>query len=65
VEHGTTTQFAALSAKSSEMITRFHHRHRSAQFQEFLDVIEAHVAKHLEVHIYGNHRTTLARKWFV
>src|SRR4029450_8845336 len=35
--HGTTTLFAALNAKSSEVITQFHQRHRAAQFREFLD----------------------------
>ena len=34
--HGTTTLFAALNAKTSEVITQFHQRHRSAQFREFL-----------------------------
>ena len=37
--HGTTTLFAALNAKTSEVITQFHQRHRSAQFREFLDFI--------------------------
>src|SRR6201997_1466087 len=41
--HGTTTLFAALNAKTSEVITQFHQRHRSAQFREFLDLIEAQV----------------------
>ena len=37
--------FAALNAKTSEVITQFHHRHRSAQFREFLDLIEAQVPR--------------------
>jgi transposase len=41
--HGTTTLFAALNAKTSEVITQFHQRHRAAQFREFLDLIEAQV----------------------
>ena len=41
--HGTTTLFAALNAKTSEVITQFHQRHRSAQFREFLDLIETRV----------------------
>ena len=41
--HGTTTLFAALNAKTSEVITQFHQRHRSAQFREFLDLIDARV----------------------
>ena len=51
--HGTTSLFAALNAKTSEVITQFHQRHRSAQFSEFLDLIEAQVPRRLDVH---NHR---------
>ena len=66
--HGTTTLFAALNAKTSEVITQFHQRHRSAQFREFLDLIEAHVPRRLDVHIimdnYSTHKTALIRNWF-
>jgi hypothetical protein len=37
--------FAAPNAQTSEVITRFHQRHRSAQFREFLDLIEAQVLR--------------------
>ena len=66
--HGTTTLFAALNAKTSEVITQFHQRHRSAQFREFLDLIETHVPRGLDVHIimdnYSTHKTALIRNWF-
>src|SRR3989454_6394832 len=66
--HGTTTLFAALNAKTSEVITQFHQRHRSAQFREFLDLIDAHVPRRLDVHIimdnYSAHKTALIRTWF-
>jgi len=66
--HGTTTLFAALNAKTSEVITQFHQRHRSAQFREFLDLIDAQVPRRLDVHIimdnYSTHKTALIRKWF-
>lgn len=66
--HGTTTLFAALDAQSSEVITQFHQRHRSAQFREFLDLIDARVPASLEVHIimdnYSTHKTPLIRNWF-
>jgi transposase len=66
--HGTTTLFAALNAKTSEVITQFHQRHRSAQFREFLDLIDARVPKRLDVHIimdnYSTHKTPLIRNWF-
>jgi len=66
--HGTTTLFAALNAKTSEVITQFHQRHRSAQFREFLDLIDAQVPRSLDVHIimdnYSTHKTPLIRNWF-
>src|SRR6266436_2761657 len=66
--HGTTTLFAALNAQTSEVITQFHQRHRSAQFREFLDLIDAQVPRRLDVHIimdnYGTHKTPLIRNWF-
>jgi transposase len=65
--HGTTTLFAALNAKTSDG-TQFHQRHRSAQFREFLDLIDAQVPRRLDVHIimdnYSTHKTTLIRHWF-
>src|SRR6202163_3788330 len=65
--HGTTTLFAALNAKTSEVITQFHQRHRSAQFREFLDLIDARVPRRLDVHLimdtYGTHKTPLIRRW--
>lgn len=65
--HGTTTLFAALNAQSSEVITQFHQRHRSAQFREFLDLIDAHVPRRLDVHLimdnYSTHKTALIRNW--
>jgi len=68
IRHGTTTLFAALNAKTSEVITQFHQRHRSAQFRQFLDLIEAQVLRPLEVHIimdnYSTHKTALIRNWF-
>src|SRR5580693_373637 len=66
--HGTTTLFAALNAKTSEVITQFHQLHRSAQFREFLDLIEAQVPRRLDVHIimdnYSTHKTPLIKNWF-
>jgi len=66
--HGTTSLFAALELKTSRVIGRLHRRHRSSEFRQFLDVIEAQVPAGLEVHIildnYGTHKTTIIRKWF-
>lgn len=66
--HGTTTLFAALNAKTSEVITQFHQRHRATQFREFLDLMDAQVPRRLDVHIimdnYSTHKTALIRSWF-
>jgi transposase len=66
--HGTTSLFAALELKTSRVIGQLHHRHRSREFREFLDAIEAQVPAELEVHLiadnYGTHKTAMIRKWF-
>jgi transposase len=66
--YGTTTLFAALNVKTSKLITQFHQRHRSSEFRQFLDAIDAAVPRHLDVHLimdnYGTHKTSLIRHWF-
>jgi transposase len=66
--HGTTSLFAALDAKSGNVIGQTHRRHRSLEFRKFLDRIDASVPPDLEVHIildnYGTHKTPLIRAWF-
>src|SRR3989475_4845662 len=66
--HGTTSLFTALELKTSRVIAQLHRRHRSSEFRQFLDVIEAHVPTGLEAHIivdnYGTHKTAIIRKWF-
>ena len=66
--NGTTSLFAALDLKTSRVIGQLRHRHRSAEFRRFLDLIEDQVPADLEVHIivdnYSTHKTALIRKWF-
>jgi transposase len=66
--HGTTSLFAALELKTCRVIGQLHRRHRSSEFRQFLDGIEAHVPAALEVHIimdnYGTHKTAMIRNWF-
>jgi transposase len=66
--HGTTTLFAALNVKTAKVVTEFHRRHRSVEFRQFLDAIDAAVPKTLDVHLimdnYGTHKTALIRHWF-
>jgi transposase len=66
--HGTTSLFAALELKTSRVIGQLHQRHRSREFRQFLDAIEANVPADRQAHIimdnYGTHKTALIRKWF-
>jgi transposase len=66
--HGTTSLFAALELKTSRVIGQLHRRHRSREFRQFLDAIEAQAPAELEVHLiadnYSTHKTALIRKWF-
>jgi transposase len=66
--HGTTSLFAALELKTSRVLGQLHRRHRSSEFRQFLDVIDAQVPAGLEVHLildnYGTHKTALIRNWF-
>src|SRR3989441_4673484 len=66
--NGTTSLFAALDLKTSRVIGQLRRRHRSSEFRQFLDVIEANVPTGLEAHIivdnYGTHKTAIIRKWF-
>jgi transposase len=66
--HGTTSLFAAIELKTSRVIGQLHRRHRSQEFRQFLNTIEANVPTELDVHIildnYGTHKTAIIRKWF-
>jgi len=65
--HGTTTLFAALNAKSGEIIGEFHQRHRAAEFRTFLATIDAAVPAPLDVHLIvdnaSTHKTPLIHRW--
>jgi transposase len=65
--HGTTSLFAALDVKTGKVIGECHRRHRSVEFREFLDTIDAAVPASLAVHLildnYGTHKTALIRRW--
>ena len=67
--HGTTSLFAALDVKTSQVISQFHRRHRSAEFRQFLDAVDAQIPPDMDVHLimdnYGTHKTPLIRNWLV
>jgi transposase len=65
--HGTTSLFAALDVKTSQVISQFHRRHRAVEFRQFLDAVEAQVPRDLDVHLvldnYGTHKTPIIWRW--
>lgn len=67
--HGTTSLFAALDVATGTVIGECHRRHRSQEFLQFLETIEAQVPTDLDVHLildnYGTHKTPRVRRWFV
>ena len=68
VRHGTTSLFAALDARTGQVIGQCHRRHRALEFRKFLDAIESQVPAELDVHLiadnYATHKTALIRNWF-
>ena len=68
VRHGTTTLFAALDAKTGEVIGKCYRRHRATEFLKFLRVIDASVPAKLDVHLivdnYNTHKTPAVKRWF-
>jgi transposase len=67
--HGTTSLFAALDVKTGRLIGELHRRHRSVEFRQFLDTIDAAVPDRFDIHLvldnYGTHKTPLIHRWLV
>lgn len=67
IRHGTTTLFAALNGANGKVIGECRQRHRSVEFRDFLDTIEANVPPDLDIHLimdnYGTHQTALIKNW--
>ena len=65
--NGTTTLFAALDAKTGEVIGECLPRHRAKEFIRFLKKIDRIVAKYLDVHAicdnYKTHKTKEVQVW--
>ena len=65
--HGTTTLFAALDAKTGQVIGKCYRRHRATEFVKFLRVIDESVPAKLDVHLildnYSTHKTPAVRRW--
>ena len=67
--HGTTSLFAALNAKTGEILGECHQHHRSIEFHKFLNRVDASVPPDFDVHIvmdnYATHKTPLIHRWLV
>ena len=65
--HGTTSLFAALDAKSGEVIGQCQGRHRAREFRRFLNTIDANVPADLDIHVildnYGTHKAPTIHRW--
>lgn len=65
--HGTTSLFAALNAKTGQVLGECHQRHRSIEFRKFLDRVDAAAPSNLNIHIvmdnYATHKTPLIHRW--
>ncbi|QDQ29178.1 IS630 family transposase [Chitinimonas arctica] len=66
--HGTTSLFAALDVATGKVIGQLKRRHRSVEFLQFLNTIDASVPADLDIHLimdnYGTHKTEKVRAWF-
>ena len=69
VRNGTTNLFAALNVASGQVIADMTARHRAAEFQRFLNLIDKQVPQHLEVHVVldnnSMHKTPSIQRWLV
>lgn len=67
IRHGTTTLFAALDAHTGTVIGDCKARHRSTEFRQFLNAIDAATPENLELHLildnYGTHKTPAVHRW--
>ncbi len=69
VRHGTTSLFAALDMATGRVVGSLHRRHRAIEFKKFLELIDAEVPGHLDIHLildnYGTHKTPAIKRWLV
>jgi transposase len=67
--HGTTNLYAALDVASGQVITDLTARHRAAEFQRFLNLINRNVPADLDVHVIvdnsSTHKTPAVQRWLL
>jgi transposase len=69
VRNGTTNLYAALDVASGRVISDMSPRHRAEEFRRFLNLIDATVPAHLDVHVVldnsSTHKTPSIQRWLV
>jgi transposase len=69
VRYGTTNLYAALDVASGQVISEMTPRHRAEEFRRFLNLIDASVPAHLDVHVVldnsSTHKTPSIQRWLV
>jgi transposase len=67
--HGTTNLYAALDVASGSVIAELTPRHRAEEFRRFLNLIDANVPDHLDVHVIvdnnSTHKTPAIQRWIL
>jgi transposase len=67
VRYGTTNLYAALDVASGQVLAEMTPRHRAEEFRRFLNVIDATVPDHLDVHVVldnsSTHKTPSIQRW--
>jgi transposase len=67
--HGTTSLFAALDAKTGDVIAETYRRHRSIEFLKFLKLIDVKTPADFELHLildnYATHKTPPIKRWLL
>ncbi|WP_104176379.1 IS630 family transposase [Cryobacterium sp. Y50] len=67
MRHGTTSLFAAFNTADGSVISSIHRRHRSIEFQKFLNKINADVPDEFAVHLvcdnYSTHKSPTIKRW--
>jgi transposase len=69
VRNGTTNLYAALDVASGNVIAETTARHRAEEFRRFLNLIDASVPAHLDVHVVldnsSTHKTPSIQRWLL
>jgi transposase len=67
--NGTTSLFAALDVATGNVIGKCFRRHRTIEFEKFLDHVDSQVPPDLEVHLimdnYGTHKAAPIKRWLL